>query len=73
MPYEIGDRVVVKLPTDWKVRDLKGKVEGLGTMVEKPGGVVYNVQLDEPTEGTDGQTYNTVTYLSEDALSPANE
>ena len=68
MPYEVGDRVIARLPTDWRMKDLKGRTEALGTVVEKPGGVVYNVLLDEPLEGEG----NTLTYLSEYDLKPAN-
>ena len=67
MPYEVGDRVIARLTADWRMKDLKGRTEALGTVVEKPGGVMYDVLLDEPVEGE-----GTLTYLSEYDLRPAN-
>ena len=48
MPYDIGDRVVVDLRglIVLGVSDLGGRPEAIGTVVEKPGGVLYNMQLD---------------------------
>ena len=50
MAYEIGDRVVVNLKgmVILGVTDLAGQTEALGTVVDKPGGVLYNVRLDDP-------------------------
>ena len=72
MPYEVGHRVIARLPTEWRMKDLKGRTEALGTVVEKPGGAVYNVLLDEPLEGEGNHTSHTLTYLSEYDLRPAN-
>ncbi len=50
MAYEIGDRVTVNLKglmvlgaSDFSDRD-----ETSGTVVDKPGGILYNIRLDEP-------------------------
>jgi hypothetical protein len=50
MPYEIGDRVIVNLVglVSLGVDDVGSRTEAAGTVVEKPGGVLYNVLLDEP-------------------------
>ena len=50
MPYDIGDRVIVNLQgvKILGVSDLGGKTEAVGTVVEKPGGLLYNVRLDAP-------------------------
>ena len=50
MPYEIGDRVIVDLRgvIVLGVPDLGGQTDAVGTVVEKPGGVLYNVRLDAP-------------------------
>jgi hypothetical protein len=56
VPYEIGDRVIVNLRglVILGVDDLGSRTEAGGTVVEKPGGVLYNVLLDEPlSEGVD--------------------
>jgi hypothetical protein len=53
VPYEIGDRVIVNLRglVILGVDDLGSKTEAGGTVVEKPGGVLYHVLLDEPLSG----------------------
>jgi hypothetical protein len=50
MPYDIGDRVIVDLRgvKILGVSDLGGKTDAVGTVVEKPGGLLYNVRLDAP-------------------------
>ncbi len=50
MAYEIGDRVIVNLQglMVLGVTDLSGKTEASGTVVDKPGGILYNIRLDEP-------------------------
>lgn len=50
MPYDIGDRVTVNLRglVILGIDDLGSKTEAAGTVVEKPGGVLYHVLLDEP-------------------------
>ena len=64
LTYQIGDRVKVKLHADHKVPDLKGRSEAVGTIVETPGGLVYNVLLDEPPD----PRFNTLTYLTDEAI-----
>ncbi len=59
--YKIGDRVRVQLHPDYKVRDLKGRSDATGTIVETPGNIVYNVLLDDPPD----PAFNTLTYLGE--------
>ena len=67
MAYEIGDRVIIiKLLQNHQVRDLKGRTEATGTVVAKPGGVVYDVLFDDPPD----PNYNTLTYLGEEDLRP---
>jgi len=61
LTYQVGDRVKVKLYADHKVPDLKGRSEAAGTIVETPGGLVYNVLLDEPPDAR----FNTLTYLTD--------
>lgn len=61
LTYQVGDRVKIKLHTDHKVRDLMGRSEAVGTIVETPGGLVYNVLLDEPLDAR----FNTLTYLTD--------
>ena len=50
MAYEIGDRVIVNLRglTVLGATDLSGRTETSGTVVDKPGGILYNIRLDEP-------------------------
>lgn len=50
MAYEIGDRVIVNLVglMVLGVTDLSGRTETPGTVVDKPGGILYNIRLDEP-------------------------
>ena len=62
--HGVGDRVRVKLIADHKVADLKGRSEASGTIVETPGGVVYNVLLDDPPD----PRFNTLTYLGDDMI-----
>lgn len=52
MEYEIGDRVSVILdgPQPQWVRERKDEIERSGTVVAMPGGVVYNVELDDPPD-----------------------
>ena len=60
MPYEVGERVVVDLRglVILGVDDLGRRTEASGTVVEKPGGVLYNVLLDEPlSESVDKITF----------------
>lgn len=60
MPYEIGDRVIVNLRglVILGVDDLGSRTEAGGTVVEKPGGVLYHVLLDKPlSEGVDRITF----------------
>ena len=60
MPYEIGDRVIVNLQglVILGVDDLGSRTEAGGTVVEKPGGVLYHVLLDEPlSESVDRITF----------------
>lgn len=59
--YSIGDRVEIELVETSQVRDLGGQETGTGRIVEMPGGVVYNVLLDEPPS----PDFNMLTYLSE--------
>jgi len=68
MPYDIGDRVVVDLRglIVLGVSDLGGRTEAIGTVVEKPGGVLYNVRLDEPLPPDQG----TITFIGVNRLSP---
>ena len=49
MAFNIGDRVVVDLQkmVVLRVENLGGKTEATGTIVDRPGGVLYNVRLDE--------------------------
>jgi hypothetical protein len=53
VPYEIGDRVIVNLRglVILGVDDLGSRTEAAGTVVEKPGGVLHHVLLDEPLSG----------------------
>jgi hypothetical protein len=51
--------VRVKLHTDPKVADLKGRTDATGMVVDTPGNVVYNVLLDDPPD----PNFNTLTYL----------
>ena len=62
--YQVGDRVKVKLTTDTKVYDLKGRLDAVGTIVDVPGKIVYNVRLDDPSD----PDYNTLTYLTDDYI-----
>ncbi len=62
--YQLGDRVKVRLTTDTKVFDLKGRSEAVGTIVDAPWKISYNVRLDEPP----GPDYNTITYLTDDYI-----
>ena len=50
MPYEIGERVIVNLQgmVILGVDDLGSRTESAGVVVEKPGGVLYNIRLDQP-------------------------
>ena len=50
MAYEIGDRVIVNLRglVVLGATDLSGRDESSGTVVDKPGGILYNIRLDEP-------------------------
>ena len=50
MAYEIGDRVIVNLRglLVLGATDLSGRNETSGTVVDKPGGILYNIRLDEP-------------------------
>ena len=50
MPFNVGDRVVVDLRqlVVLGVGDMGDKTEATGTVVDRPGGVLYNVRLDEP-------------------------
>ena len=60
MPYEIGDRVIVNLRglVILEVDDLGSRTEAAGTVVEKPGGVLYHVLLDQPlSESVDRITF----------------
>lgn len=59
--YKVADRVKVRLHADHKVPHLKGRSEAIGTIVETPGGVVFNVLLDDPPD----LRFNTLTYLTE--------
>jgi hypothetical protein len=56
VPYEIGERVIVNLQglVILGVDDLGSRTEAAGTVVDKPGGVLYHVSLDQPlSEGVD--------------------
>ncbi len=68
MPYDIGDRVVVDLRglIVLGVSDLGGRTEAIGTVVEKPGEVLYNVHLDEPLP----PDRDTITFIGVNRLSP---
>ena len=50
MAYEVGDRVIVDLQVILVlgVSDFEGKTEAAGTIIDRPGGVLYNVRLDDP-------------------------
>ena len=50
MAYEIGDRVIVNLRGLMVLgaTDLAGRTETSGTVIDKPGGILYNIRLDEP-------------------------
>ena len=50
MPYEISERVVVDLQGMLVLGagDLEGRTEATGTVIDKPGGVLYNIRLDHP-------------------------
>lgn len=61
LQYKIGDRVRVKLHANHKVPDLRGRSEAVGTIIETPGDIVYNVLLDDPPN----PQFNTLTYLAE--------
>ena len=68
MSYEIGDRVIVDLRGRivLGLPDHGGKTEAIGTVVDRPGGVLYNVRLDEPlAPGVD-----TLTFIGEARLKP---
>jgi hypothetical protein len=43
------------------VPDLRGRSEAVGTVVETPGGLVYNVLLDDPPD----PRFNSLTYLDD--------
>ena len=62
--YNVGDRVKVRLPVTFQVPDLQGQTEALGVIVETPGGVVYNVMVDNPPD----PRYKLLTYLSEEDI-----
>ena len=47
MPFNIGDRVLARIPSTGLIPD-PDRLLAPGTVVEKPGGLVYNVRLDEP-------------------------
>ena len=68
MPYDVGDRVVVDLQglIILGVSDLGGRTEAIGTVVEKPGGVLYNVHLDEPLS----PDRDTITFIGGNRLRP---
>lgn len=64
LAYLIGDRVKVKLHFNHQVRDLKGRSEAVGEIIETPGGLVYNVLLDDPPD----PKFNTLTYLTDEDI-----
>ena len=68
MPYDIGDRVIVDLRgvKILGVSDLGGKTDAVGTVVEKPGGLLYNVRLDAPL----AQDHDMVTFIGGRHLRP---
>ncbi len=60
MPYEVGDRVIVNLQrlVILQFPDHGEKTEAIGTVVNRPGGALYNVHLDEPlAPGVDMLTF----------------
>ena len=60
MPFEVGDRVIVDLQglVILQAPDHGGKTEAIGTVVDRPGGMLYNVHLDEPlAPGVDRLTF----------------
>ena len=70
MPFNIGDRVLARIPSTGLIPD-PDRLLAAGTVVEKPGGLVYNVRLDEPIVAPDGTPYDVITDLGEDFLRPA--
>lgn len=62
--YRVGDRVKIRLTTDAKVLDLEGREEAVGTITDMPGGLVYNVRVDDPPN----PSYNTLTYLADEDI-----
>ena len=50
MPFDIGNRVIVNLEglETQQLPDRGDQIEATGTVVGKPGGLVYDVHLDEP-------------------------
>ena len=65
MAFEIGDRVIVELEglENFQIPELNGEREAVGTVVGKPGRVLYNVDLDEPI----GE-FKTLSHLDEGRL-----
>lgn len=68
MPYEIGDRVAVDLKgmVLLGAPDLRGRTQAIGTVVAKPGGLLYNVRLDEPL----APGFDTLTFVGGVRLKP---
>jgi hypothetical protein len=68
MPYDIGTRVIVDLRGLVLLGspDLRGRTEAIGTVVDRPGGVLYNVRLDEPL----APGLETLTFVSGRRLRP---
>ena len=64
MPFNIGDRVLARIPETGLIPD-PDRLQARGTVVEKPGGLVYNVRLDEPMIAPDGSTYDVITDLGD--------
>lgn len=68
MPYDIGDRVTVDLRglVLLGAPELGGRTEAIGTVVARPGGLLYNVHLDEPL----APGYDTLTFVGGVRLKP---
>jgi hypothetical protein len=69
MPFNVGDRVLVHIPSTMVIPDpefdmVAGTVEGV------PGGILYDIKLDEAMIGPDGLPYDVITDLGEDFLRP---
>ena len=62
--YQVGDRVRIRLTETSQVPDLGGQSEAIGEIVETPGGVVYNVLIENPPD----PRYNLITYLSDEHI-----